>query len=143
MNDRFITRDGVALELENRELEETAVPFRVREVLEEFAEASRWRRKREEWLAADCFATLNPEDKARKVRENYRAIHTERGQAYKIAKERARRSAWAKRQRKEGTGWAERQRASGRRWRNKNGWKRNARRRAQRAALKVAREAAP
>jgi hypothetical protein len=48
--DRLITRDGTELELEDRELEETAIPGRLREILEEFADAQGLSRRRREWL---------------------------------------------------------------------------------------------
>lgn len=49
MMDRLITREGLDLELEDRELEETVIPARLAEILEEFADVQGLKR-RPEWL---------------------------------------------------------------------------------------------
>lgn len=58
MMDRLITREGVVFELEDRELEETCVPRRTLEVLEEFADVQGLKR-RPEWLG-DGYIVRDP-----------------------------------------------------------------------------------
>lgn len=58
MTDRLITAEGVELELEDRELEETVVPARLGEILELFADVQGLKR-RPEWLG-DGYSVRDP-----------------------------------------------------------------------------------
>jgi hypothetical protein len=89
VTDRLITCEGVTLELEDRELEETwGSSLRMREVLEEFAEAQRLRLTAER-PSPLWFTEFDPEANRQKASAYYHAINTERGQAYKLERLRA------------------------------------------------------